>query len=119
MKKLSPGELAFLTVICLLCAAAAPVSPAASEKAEQPAARAVADPSAVVAKIGSYRVTREELEKQLMMKLRPQDYDSYDEQAEPPTVKGTLEEMVAEKAMVIEARKQGGLDDERNRSLAK
>ncbi len=119
MKKLLPGELAFLIVICLFAVAAAPVSPAASEKAKQPAIRAAADPSTVVAKIGSYTITREELEKRFMMELRPADYDYYDEQAEPPTVKGTLEEMVAEKAMVIEARNQGGLDDERNRSLAK
>jgi len=116
MKKLLIGELAFLTAICLLCVA---VAPAAGEKAEQSAVRAAADPSTVVAKIGPYRITREELEKQFMMELRPQDYDSYDERAEPPTVKGTLEEMVAEKAIVIEARKQGGLDDERNRGLAK
>jgi len=119
MKKLLIGELAFLIAICLVCAAAAAVSPAASEKAEQPAVRAAADPSAVVAKIGSYTITREELEKRFMMELRPADYDSYDEQAEPPTVKGTLEEMVAEKAMVIEARKQGGLDDERTSGLVK
>ncbi|MBC8218345.1 MAG: peptidyl-prolyl cis-trans isomerase [Planctomycetes bacterium] len=119
MKKLLLGELAFLIAICLFGAAAAPVAPVAGEKAEQPAVRAAADPSTVVAKIGSYTITREELEKQFMMELRPQDYDSYYEQAEPVTVKGTLEEMVAEKAMVIEARKQGGLDDERNRGLAK
>jgi hypothetical protein len=119
MKKLLIGELAFLIAICLVCAAAAPVSPAASEKAEQPAVSPAADPSAVVAKIGSYTITRDELEKRFMMELRPADYDSYDEQAEPPTVKGTLEEMVAEKAIVIEARKQGGLDDERTRGLVK
>jgi len=119
MKKLLIGKLTFLMAICLVCAVTTAVSPAASEKAEQPAVRAAAGPSTVVAKIGSYHITREELEKRFMMALRPGDYDSYDEQAEPPTVKGTLEEMIAEKAIVIEARKEGGLDDERNRGLAK
>jgi hypothetical protein len=119
MKKLFSGEWAFLIAICLFCAGAAPVSPAASEKAEQPAVRAAADPSTVVARIGSYRITREELEKRFMMELRPQDYDYYSEPAKPATVKDTLEDMLAEKAMVIEARQQGGLEDERTRGLVK
>lgn len=112
MKKLLPCELAFLMAICLFCV---PASQAAGEKAEQ----TVADPSTVVAKIGSYTITREELEKRFMMELRPQDYEPYDEQAEPASVEGTLEKMVAEKAMVIEARKEGGLDDERTRDIVK
>jgi len=119
MKKMLLCELAFLIAICLFCAGAAAAAPAASQKAEQPAVRAAADPSTVVATIGSYTITREELEKQFMMELRPQDYDYYNEPAEPATVKGTLEEMLAEKAMIIEARKQGGLDDERTRGLVK
>ena len=98
MKKLLPGELAFLIAICLFVAAAA-AAPAASEEAEQPAVRAAADPATVVARIGSYTITREELEKRFMMELRPQDYDYYNEPTEPATVKGTLEEMIAEKAI--------------------
>jgi hypothetical protein len=120
MKKLLPGELVFLIAICLFCApTAASGSPVASEKAERPTPRAAADPSTVVATIGPYTITREELEKRFMMELRPQDYDYYNEPAEPATVKGTLEEMLAEKAMIIEARNQGGLEDERTRGLVK
>ncbi len=119
MKKLLLCELALLMAICLLFGPAVPVSAAAGEKAEQPAVKGAAAPATVVAKIGSYTISREELEKRFMMELRPQDYDSYDEQAEPASVKGTLEEMVAEKAMVIEARKEGGLDDERTSGLVK
>ncbi len=116
MKKLLSGELAFLIAICLFCA---PISPVAGEKAEQPAVSPAADPLTVVAKIGPYTITREELEKRFMMALRPHDRDYYDEQAAPASVKGTLEEMLAEKAMVIEARKEGGLDDERSRGVVK
>ncbi len=116
MKKLLLCELALLMAICLFCAG---VSLAAGEKAEQPAAEVAAGPSAVVAKIGSYTITREELEKRFMMELRPQDYEDYDDQAEPASVKGTLEEMLAEKAMVIEARNEGGLKDERTRDIVK
>lgn len=119
MKKLLPCELTLLIAIYLVCATAAPLSGATSEKAEQPAASPAADPSTVVAKIGSYTITRGELEKQFMIDLRPQEYESYDAQAEPASVKSTLEKLVAEKAIVIEARKEGGLDDDRTPGLVK
>jgi len=58
----------------------------------------------VVAKIEDYVITKEELETRLMMELRPKPYE-YRSDAEPPNAKTLLLEMIAEKAMIIEARK--------------
>jgi len=66
----------------------------------------------VVASIGDYVITSQELENRLMTELYPRDYDSYNEQAEPPDAEKVLMKMIAEKAMVSEARKQGYLEDE-------
>jgi hypothetical protein len=54
MKKLLPVELTCLIVVCLLVVVA--VSPAASEEADQPAAKAAVAPSTVVATIGGLRL---------------------------------------------------------------
>ncbi|MHC4703707.1 MAG: peptidyl-prolyl cis-trans isomerase, partial [Planctomycetota bacterium] len=75
--------------------------------------------STVVARIGPYSVTREELEKRYLMSLRPDDYEYYDPNSKPVTVREVLEEMVAEKAIVLEARKEGGLEEERTKGLVK
>ena len=79
--------------------------------------QSIVEPSAepsniVVASIGDYVITRMELEKRLMTELYPSGYESYIEQAEPADPKTVLTKMIAEKAMVIEARKQGYLKDE-------
>ena len=65
----------------------------------------------VVAKIGDYVITKEELETRLMMELRPKPYE-YRSDAEPTDAKTLLLEMIAEKAMIIEARKENYLEDE-------
>jgi hypothetical protein len=79
----------------------------------QSVVKSSAEPSnIVVAGIGDYVITRQELEKRLMTELYPSGYDSYDEQAEPPDAETVLMKMIAEKAMVSEARKQGYLKDE-------
>jgi len=79
----------------------------------QPAVKSSAEPSnIVVAGIGDYVITRQELEKRLMMELYPRGYDSYNGQAEPPDAETVLMKMIAEKAMVTEARKLGFLKDE-------
>jgi len=76
-----------------------------------------AEPSnIVVASIGDYVITKQELEKRLMTELYPRGYDNYNEQAEPADAEKVLMKMIAEKAMVSEARKLGFLKDE---SLAK
>ena len=69
----------------------------------QTAPAAVAE-STTVARIAYYVITREELEKKLMTELYPYDYDNYDENAEPSDAKTVLMQMLAEKAMIIEAR---------------
>ncbi len=66
----------------------------------------------VVAITGNYVITRQELEKRLMMELYPRGYDNYNEQAEPADAETVLMKMIAEKAMVTEARKLGFLKDE-------
>jgi len=71
-----------------------------------------AESSNIVARIGDYAITSQELEKRLMTELHPRGYDSYDEQAEPADAETVLMKMIAEKAMVSEARKLGYLKDE-------
>ncbi len=71
-----------------------------------------AESSNIVARIGDYAITGQELEKRLMTELHPRGYDSYDEQAEPVDAETVLMKMIAEKAMVSEARKQDYLKDE-------
>ena len=76
----------------------------------QPEAKAAAEPSNMVAKIGDYVITTEELEKRLMSELRPDD--EFSEEDQQVDAREVLMKMIAEKAMVIEARKQGYLQDE-------
>jgi len=54
-----------------------------------------------------------------MMELYPRGYDSYNEQAEPVDAETVLKKMIAEKAMITEARKQGYLKDETLDALIK
>ena len=68
--------------------------------------------STIVARIAYYTITRGELEKRLMNELYPYDFDHYAENAEPADARTVLLKMVAEKAMIIEARAQGYLEDE-------
>lgn len=111
MKKLLSGKLVLLTAIFVVFTAVAPAFGAA-EKADNPAISTGMGPSTVVARIGPYTITREELEKQWLMDLHPYDYDHYDEDAAPPDAMGTLEKMVGEKAMMLEARAKGVLENE-------
>jgi hypothetical protein len=69
-------------------------------------------PTIVVAITGNYVITKQELEKRLMTELYPRGYDNYNEQAEPADAEKVLMKMIAEKAMVSEARKLGFLKDE-------
>ncbi|MBA7630273.1 hypothetical protein ES703_37794 [subsurface metagenome] len=107
--------LGLLIAFCHLCAA----GQAGQKPKEQPVVKPAAGPSNVVARIGDYVITREELEKRLMMELRPDDYENYNEQAEPVDAKTVLMKMIAEKAMATEARKEGYLEDEMTQALIK
>jgi hypothetical protein len=119
MKRLISGQWALLTTICVVCVAAVPVSGAAAEKAANPAVSAGAGPSTVVARIAPYAITRQELEKQLLMDLRPSDYDYYDEDAPPADAMSTLVKMVGDKAMVLDARAKGMLENEQTQRTVK
>ncbi len=119
MKKLLSGKLFLLTAICVVYTVVAPIWAATAEKAANPEVSAGTGPSAVVARIGPYSITREELEKQWLMDLRPYDYDYYDEDAPPPDAMETLVKMVGEKAMILEARAKGMLENDRIEDTAK
>ena len=91
--------------------------PAAVEQKpkEQPIVKTPAEAGVnanIVAKIGEYVITREELEKRIISELQP-DYGQYQKQAEPVNAKTVLLKMIAEKAMVMDARKLNYLEDER------
>jgi hypothetical protein len=70
-----------------------------------------------VANIGDYTITNQELEQRMMMEIRPRSYENYNEVSEPFDVKAVLLKMIAEKAMITEARKEGYLKDESLSSL--
>jgi len=65
----------------------------------------------VVAKIGDYTFKKEELENRLMKELRPNPYE-HRSGTEIPDAKAVLMKMIAEKAMVIEAREQNFHEEE-------
>lgn len=72
----------------------------------------------IVGKIGDYIITKEDLRKQFLIELYPNEYEPFDENAKPADANSVLMKMVAEKAMIIEARKQGYLEeDSNNRAL--
>ncbi len=82
---------------------------------KKPVAKAPAELPGVVAKISDYVITKEDLEKRLLQELRPDRYEEV-QQDEPPDVEKVLMEMVAEKAMIMDARKKGYDQDEMVRS---
>jgi peptidyl-prolyl cis-trans isomerase C len=90
---------------------AAAVSETQQQKQETPVATAIEQPD-TVARIGDYAITKKELEQKLMAKIRPYNYEQLDEQVETFDINEVLLEMVAEKAMIMEGRKQGYLQDE-------
>jgi len=68
-----------------------------------------------VAKIGDDAITKDELKQRLAQEIRPQR-DEYGVSTGPVTPQSVLRTMLAEKAMVMEARKLGYLEDEALRS---
>lgn len=72
----------------------------------------------VVAKIGDYTINKEELEIRLMRELRPNLYES-GFKTEIPDANSVLMKMIAEKAMVMEAREQKFQEDETIQSVLK
>lgn len=93
------------------------------QEPKKPAAGSVAGvttaPPNIVAKIGDYVITAEQLQQRLMMELRPYDSEEYNVIAEPPDTKVVLTKMIAEKAMVMEGRRQNILKDSAINDLVK
>ncbi len=69
----------------------------------------------VVARIGNYTITRDELEARLVQAIRPRGEEDVEDRG-PVTAEAILRTMVAEKAMSMEGRKLGYLNDEMIRS---
>jgi len=108
--------LSFLGLLAVLCSCWAAEQLAekpddGQQKPKQYPAAQAAEPANIVAKIGDYVITRQELEQRLTRELRPDD-EWYSEKDQPADARTVLMKMIAEKAMVIEARKQGYLQDE-------
>jgi len=99
--------------LCILIFALSLTSVSAEQQSNgQPGVKSAAPESVTVARIAYYVITREELEKKLMTELYPDEYDNFVENAEPVDAKTVLMKMLAEKAIVIEARAQGYLKNE-------
>jgi len=113
--------LAFMGLLIAFCHSGITRAQTAGEpiRQRQSVAKPAAEMPNVVGRIGDYVITKQELEKRLMMELRPRGYDSYNEQAEPVDAETLLKKMIAEKAMITEARKQGYLKDETLDALLK
>jgi hypothetical protein len=103
--------LCLLLAICYLCPAAARASAGQQPNSQSEIAPEAKD-STIAARIAYYTITRGELAKRLMTELYPYDYGSYEQPAEPVDAKTMLTEMLAEKAMIIEARAEGYLEKE-------
>jgi len=104
---LMSGKLALYLLCLVMPACAFCGEPAEPQKPKQQGGieDAPEDPN-IVAKIGDYVITKEDLRKRLMNELRPEPYES-GIQAEPVNAESILKKMIAEKAMVIEARRSG------------
>ncbi len=95
------AALAALTVVVVSC-----------RPTEKPAATGVeGDAAIVVAKIADVTITKAELMQRLAQEIRPQRYD-YDPEKPPATPESVLQKMLAEKAIALEARQQGVLEDD-------
>ncbi|MGD2095747.1 MAG: hypothetical protein PVH77_12140, partial [Phycisphaerales bacterium] len=82
-------------------------------RATQPKVNVPVNPN-IVAVIGGYAISKQEYEKRLLTETAPRGYDSFGRETERPSNEKVLMKMVAEKAMILEARQQGYLEkDER------
>jgi hypothetical protein len=118
MTKLHSKKLAFIGLLITFCylngarIQARNKTPGQPTPPKQPVVKPAPKLSIIVGSIGDYTITKEELEKRLLMEMYPHGYDSYDEKAQPPEAKAVLLNMLAEKAMITEVRKKGSLKDE-------
>ena len=112
LKKMAMFFLCLIVVFCQSCTSNQPKIQTTAEQAspaKQPDVQP-AEQSKIVAKIGDYLITSEDLEKRIIEKLSPGPITS-SEQALPIKPIEVLKEMIAEKAMIIEARNLHLIDD--------
>lgn len=83
----------------------------AEKPAEQVSLEAPADPN-IVARIGDYTINKEELKQKLMRELHPSYYENPIEEPKPVDANAALKKTLAEKAILIEARRLGRHKDE-------
>jgi hypothetical protein len=76
-------------------------------------------PATIVAGIGNYTITDQELEKRFLQEIRPNNYGNYNEEPEPVKTDKVLVKMIAEKAVISEARKGDFVKDESLSSIIK
>ena len=100
------SALSFLGLLMILCCSCAVKQQVETDTVVKPAP----EPANMVAKIGDYVITKEEFEKELKAELVPRR-DDYNVNTEPADANTVLMKMIAEKAMVIEARRQNYLED--------
>ena len=121
--KLTLTFIGLLTISCALCLAKAQtpsVKTGGSGRIprQRPATIAKVQAKPVtVANIEGYTITNQELEERMMRELHPYNYGNYNEVPEPIDAKSVLLKMIAEKAMIMEARKSDYLKDESLSSL--
>lgn len=106
--------LLLIGIVCL-CVPGASASGQDTAESKPTVAESGVAPSPVVAKIGDYAITREELEQRVMRELYPNDYDTTEEDLKPVDPEQVLKKMLVEKAMILEGRKGNYLDDEQTR----
>jgi hypothetical protein len=85
---------------CLSCSRAPEAPPGAAGQSPD-----------TVARIGEYAITRAELEERLVQEIRPRE-EEYSPVNRPVTAETVLRQMLAEKAMSLEGRRLGYLQDE-------
>jgi hypothetical protein len=113
MKKKGQFVFSWLAAALLGLASVGLASPLPAEKPAEPApdANEVTPQPQVVGKIGDYLITKDEFKQRLAQEIRPQR-EEYVVSQELPTPLAVLRTMLAEKAMIMEARQRGYLDDE-------
>jgi hypothetical protein len=117
--KLFASKLAmfFLVLLMALCLCCAEKDQDVDKPTAVEAKQEETEPN-LVAKIGDYTIKKEELEKRLMEELHPKPYE-FGSETETPDAKAVLMKMIAEKAMVMEARGQNYLEEETTKAAVK
>lgn len=121
-EKFEKSLIFLLPLLCIFMAAqssaAQPPNNQEQNSQNQSAIAPTSEPSDIVGKIDDYTITKEQLKKQMLAELYPREYNFTGEKTQPVDANSVLTKMIAEKAMIIEARKEGHLKDESNsRSL--